>query len=217
MEKRVLFPSLYGIVDAEVLDAQGSDLGVVEELADAGVELIQYRDKKASSRVLFETCYRLSCTLASRHAKFILNDRPDLAALCGAGGVHVGQKDLEVETARSVCGASLWIGVSTHNLAQFKEAKATSADYVAVGPIFGTRSKRNPESPVGLEFVKAVRQLTEKPLVAIGGVTLENAANVWRAGADSVAVIRDILTAPSPGRRAQEFLNLARHLRISPG
>jgi thiamine-phosphate pyrophosphorylase len=217
MEKPALFPCLYAIIDAEVLDERGSNFSVIEELADAGVELMQYRDKRASSRILFETCYRLSCTLAGRHAKLILNDRPDLAAVCGAGGVHVGQEDLEVELARSVCGPSLWIGISTHNLAQFKQAQATSADYVAVGPVFGTRSKRNSNAPVGLEFIGTVRQLTEKPVVAIGGVTLENAADVWRAGADSVAVIRDILTAPSPGTRAQEFLDLAKHLRISPG
>lgn len=207
-----MFPPLYAILDADSLPAEDRErrcLSLAESLANAGVTLIQYRDKTGSSRVLYETGTRLSTLLSSKGAKLILNDRPDIAVLCGAAGVHVGQEDLGVEQARSICGPSRWVGVSTHNQAQLRKAIATSADYVAVGPIFGTRSKQNPDLVVGLEFIQQARQLTSKPIVAIGGITLENAAGVWQAGADSVAVINDLLRASSPAERARQFLELA--------
>jgi thiamine-phosphate pyrophosphorylase len=135
-----------------------------------------------------------------------VNDRPDVAALAGAAGVHVGQEDLEPEQARAVVGDKMWVGFSTHNLEQFRRAAATSADYIAVGPIFATASKENPDPVVGLELLRQVRPLTDRPIVAIGGVTLERAASVIAAGADSVAVIRDVLRARKPGERARRFL-----------
>jgi thiamine-phosphate pyrophosphorylase len=136
----------------------------------------------------------------------IVNDRPDVAALAGAAGVHVGQEDLDPEQARVVVGEQMWVGVSTHNLKQFRRAAATSADYIAVGPIFATTSKVDPDPVVGLEMVRQVRPLTDKPIVAIGGITLERAASVIAAGADSVTVIRDVLCAPKPAERARRFL-----------
>jgi thiamine-phosphate pyrophosphorylase len=102
----------------------------------------------------------------------------------------------------------MWIGASTHNLEQFRRAGATSADYIAVGPIFATTSKANPDPVVGLELIRQVRHLTEKPIVAIGGITLERAASVIEAGADSVAVIRDVVSAAKPGERARRFLDI---------
>ena len=136
----------------------------------------------------------------------MMNDRPDVAALAGAAGVHVGQEDLQPEQARAVVGREMWVGVSTHNLEQFRNAAATSADYIAVGPIFATTSKQNPDPVVGLELIRQVRTLTDKPIVAIGGITLERAASVIAAGADSVAVIRDVVRATKPGERARRFL-----------
>ena len=115
--------------------------------------------------------------------------------LSGADGVHVGQDDLSAEQARAIVGEEKLVGVSTHNLEQFREAAATSADYIAVGPIFATKSKANPDPVVGTELIRQVRSLTEKPIVAIGGITLETAASVIEAGADCVAVISDILRA----------------------
>jgi thiamine-phosphate pyrophosphorylase len=147
----------------------------------------------------------------------VVNDRPDIAALAGAAGVHVGQEDLEPEQARAVVGKEIWVGVSTHNLEQFRRAAATSADYIAVGPIFATTSKHNPDPVVGLEFIRQVRTLTDKPIVAIGGITLERAASVIAAGADSVAVIRDVVCAAKPGDRARHFLetlDAAKHAAI---
>jgi thiamine-phosphate pyrophosphorylase len=208
-----LFPKVYVILDAESL--AGQELAVAEELAQAGVELIQYRNKAASAGVLFEQGRRLAALGASKGAKLILNDRADVAAVCGVGGVHVGQEDLGIEEARAICGRMAWVGVSTHNLGQFREAISSSVDYIAVGPIFVTSTKKKPDPLVGTDFIREVRHLTQKPLVAIGGITLENADQVWRAGADSVAVARDILSASSAGERARAYLKLAARMQLS--
>jgi thiamine-phosphate pyrophosphorylase len=176
--------------------------------------LLQYRNKSASSRELFESAKKLSAQLQPQGVSFVVNDRADVAALVDADGIHVGQRDLSVESARLLVGPSKWVGVSTHNLEQFERAAATSADYIAVGPVFSTSTKTNPDPVIGIDFIRTVRTLTEKPIVAIGGITLDRAAQVIRAGADSVAVISDILLAPDPGKRARQFLEIlesARH------
>jgi len=203
----IVFPRLYAIIDAALLPT--SELVLAETLAGSGVELIQYRNKNAPSRQFFEVSRQLSRLLAPRGVRFIVNDRPDIALLAGAGGVHVGQDDLGVEEARAICGQNCWVGVSTHTLDQVEAADRTTADYIALGPIFPTTSKENPDAVVGTELLRQARQITEKPLVAIGGITLQRAAEVYRAGADSLAVIRDLICAASPGERAREFLEVA--------
>jgi len=203
----LVFPRLYAILDSSLLTT--SELVLAEMLAGSGVELIQYRNKKAPSRDLFEVSLRLSTAMAQRDVRFIVNDRPDIALLSGAGGVHVGQEDLGVEEARAICGRPRWVGVSTHTLDQVAAADRTSADYVAFGPIFPTTTKQNPDAVVGTELLRRARQLTRKPLVAIGGITLERAAEVFDAGADSLAVVRDLMCAASPGQRAREYLEVA--------
>jgi thiamine-phosphate pyrophosphorylase len=135
-----------------------------------------------------------------------VNDRADVASLAGASGVHVGQDDLEVEEARALVGKGKWVGVSTHNIEQFRAAAATSAEYIAFGPVFATSSKANPDPVVGIELLRRVRDLSEKPIVAIGGITLENAPSVIQAGADCVAVISDVLRAPDHAQRAKQYL-----------
>jgi thiamine-phosphate pyrophosphorylase len=182
---------------------------LAQTLAESGVELIQYRNKTASSRHLFEVSRTLAFSLASRGVRFVVNDRADIALLSGAGGVHVGQEDLGVEQARNICGKQLWVGVSTHTLDQVAAADRTSADYIAFGPIFPTTSKQNPDAVVGTELLHQARRMTAKPLVAIGGITLERAAEVYAAGADSLAVIRDLICAPDPGAQARKYLELA--------
>jgi thiamine-phosphate pyrophosphorylase len=203
----LVFPRLYAILDPALLTT--SELVLAETLAGSGVELIQYRDKKASSRHLFEISRQLSTALARRGVRFIVNDRPDIALLTGAGGVHVGQEDLGVEEARAICGHERWVGVSTHTLEQVAAADRTSADYIAFGPIFPTTTKQNPDAVVGTERLRQVRQMTRKPVVAIGGITLERAAEVYAAGADSLAVARDLICAANPGQRAREYLEVA--------
>ncbi len=203
----LVFPRLYAILDPSLLAT--SELVLAEMLAESGVELIQYRNKNAPSRELFEISLRLSTALARRGVRFIVNDRPDIALLAGAGGVHVGQEDLGVEEARAICDKQRWVGVSTHTLEQLAAADRTSADYIAFGPIFPTTTKQNPDAVVGMELLRRARQMTRKPLVAIGGITLERAREVYGAGADSLAVVSDLICAANPGERAREFLEVA--------
>ena len=207
-----MFPPLYAILDPDV--ALTPLVPLAEALADAGVRLMQLRDKRSGAGKLYAQSKELVALLAPRGVPLIVNDRPDVAAIAGAGGVHVGQDDLPVEDARRVCGSGLWVGVSTHNLEQLRQAAATSADYIAVGPIFPTVTKENPDAVVGVEFVRTARALTPKPLVAIGGITLERAPEVFCAGADSVAVIHDLLTAPDPAARARAYLDVAEQARL---
>ena len=210
-----MFPALYAILDASPEFAGPSELPILEiaeRLAGAGVELFQYRDKRGSGRRIQENSTALVGRLATaaKGARLIVNDRADIAAIVRASGVHVGQEDLPVEAARKICGGRLWVGVSTHNLEQLRAADATSADYIAVGPIFPTGTKANPDPVVGLAFLRAARQITRKPLVAIGGITVESARDVYRAGADSIAVIRDLMVAKDPARKAREYLAIAK-------
>ncbi|MBZ5661301.1 MAG: thiamine phosphate synthase [Acidobacteriia bacterium] len=203
----LVFPRLYAIIDPTLLNV--SELALAEALAGSGVELIQYRNKTGPTRQFFDVSLQLSKTLGARGVRFIVNDRPDIALLAGAGGVHVGQDDLGVEEARAICGRERWVGVSTHTLEQVAAADRTSADYIAFGPVFPTATKQNPDAVVGTELLRRARQMTAKPLVAIGGITLERAAEVYRAGADSLAVISDLIRAENPGARAREYLAVA--------
>jgi thiamine-phosphate pyrophosphorylase len=203
---RLVLPRLYVILDAALLTIPETECA--RQLADAGVRLLQYRNKTASSRELLERSKRLSVELMPRGVTFIVNDRADVAALAGASGIHVGQEDLGVEEAREVVGQDKLVGVSTHNRTQFEQAAAGSADYIAVGPIFSTSTKVNSDPVVGTELIRQVRPLTDKPIVAIGGITLERAAEVVQAGANSVAVISEILRARKPGERARQFLEM---------
>jgi thiamine-phosphate pyrophosphorylase len=204
--KRLVLSRLYVILDAALLTVPETECA--EKLAAAGVRLLQYRNKRASAREVFESSKRLSALLIPQGVTFVVNDRADVALAAEASGVHVGQDDLGVESARSVIGAGKLLGVSTHNLQQFKDKAATSADYIAVGPVFSTSTKANPDPVVGIEMIRQVRSLTDKPIVAIGGITLERAAQVISAGADSVAVTSDILLAPEPGIRARQYIDL---------
>lgn len=206
-----MFPALYAIIDPGLdLEMRATpSLPFALELADAGVRLIQLRSKRATARNIHAQAVQFVEHLSPHGVRLILNDRPDIAAIAGAGGVHVGQEDVPVEEARRICGPSSWVGVSTHNLEQLREASASSADYIAVGPLFPTSTKENPEPVVGIELLRAARALTRKPLVAIGGITVERAEELFRAGADSVAVIRDLALARDPAARAREYLAIA--------
>lgn len=177
-------------------------------LLTAGVRLIQFRDKQASSGELFEHSRQIAESVRRWGGVFIVNDRADVARAVDANGVHVGQEDLPVELARRVLGPGKWVGYSTHVLEQVVEADRSSADYIAFGPIFPTQSKERPDPIVGLEGLREARKATRKPLVAIGGITVQNARHVIEAGADSVAVIRDLLSSPDIGERAKEFLRV---------
>ena len=199
----ITLPRLYAILDASSFpDTKGLCLAA-RELVAGGVTLLQYRNKSGNARQMLKQARELKrCLPAS--VKLIMNDRADLCLAAGFDGVHVGQDDLSPEGARAVIGDRLWVGVSTHNTKQLAEADKTSADYLAIGPVFETRSKATPDPVIGLDGVRQARALTRKPLVAIGGVARENCRSVIEAGADAVAVISDLIRAPR--KSAEEFL-----------
>ena len=176
-----------------------------EKLSAASCTLLQYRNKSGNARLMLEDARELKARLGAT-VKLIMNDRADLCLAAGFDGLHVGQDDLSPESARRIIGPTRWLGVSTHNPEQLAAADQTSADYLAIGPVFATASKANPDPVVGLEGVRRARELTRKPLVAIGGITRANARSVIDAGADAVAVISDLLL--DPRKSAEEFLRV---------
>ena len=200
-------PRLYAILDTSLFRDDAALLAAAQELAAGGVTLLQYRNKSGKARQMLEQARELKRLLGDS-VKLIMNDRADLCVAAECDGVHLGQDDLSPQGARKVIGPNLWLGISTHNSQQVTEADKTSADYVAIGPVFATSSKANPDPVIGLDGVRQARALTRKPLVAIGGITRENCRSVIDAGADSVAVISDLVTASR--KSAEEFLRILR-------
>jgi thiamine-phosphate pyrophosphorylase len=203
----IRLPRLYAILDAASFSDNQSLFAAAMELAAGGVTLLQYRNKAGNGRRMLEDGRELKRLLGG-DVKLIMNDRADLCLAAGFDGVHVGQDDLSPEGARRVIGDGLWLGVSTHNPEQLSVADRTSADYVAIGPVFATSSKANPDPVIGLEGVRRARALTRKPLVAIGGIARANCRSVIEAGADSVAVISDLVHEER--KSAEEFLRILR-------
>jgi len=198
-------PRLYAILDASFFSDNDRLFFAAEELLAGGVTLLQYRNKNGTAREMLDH----ACALKHRvggSIKLIMNDRADLCLAAGFDGVHVGQEDLSPEGARKVIGTTLWLGVSTHNPGQIEEADRSSADYIAIGPVFSTSSKANPDPVVGLDGVRQARALTRKPLVAIGGINRANCLSVIEAGADSVAVISDVMREPR--KSAEDFFRI---------
>ena len=201
----MLVPRLYPILDADCFPDDNAMFAAAEELAAAGCTLMQYRNKSRNARQMLDHARELKRRVGGG-VKLIMNDRADLCLAADFDGVHVGQDDLSADSVRRIIGPNRWLGVSTHNPEQLGEADKTSADYLAIGPVFATSSKANPDPIVGLEGLRRARELTRKPLVAIGGITRENARSVIDAGADSVAVISDLLR--DPRKSSEEFLRV---------
>jgi thiamine-phosphate pyrophosphorylase len=200
-----MLPRLYAILDTSYFSDRELLFLAAEHLAAGGVTLLQYRNKSGNARQMLEQARELKRRLGGS-VELIMDDRADLCLAAGFDGVHVGQEDLSPAGARKVIGETLWLGVSTHNPEQVKEADKTSADYVAIGPVFSTTSKANPDLVIGLEGVRNARALTRKPLVAIGGINRANCRAVIEAGADSVAVISDLMR--DPRKSAEDFLRI---------
>ena len=211
MLPRVTLPKFYPILDPEIAARHGVDpIAAAEQILEGGATILQFRHKGFFSREVFAQLERVAELCRNAGALFVVNDRADLAALTGAA-LHLGQDDLAPSTARKVVGAKTLIGFSTHNEAQFRAAAAEPANYLALGPIFGTASKQNPDPVVGLDELRRLRHLTDRPLVAIGGVTRANAQSVLGAGADSVAIIGDLFVDNSTVRtRTEEWVALTR-------
>lgn len=201
----MLLPRLYPILDPTCFPDAEAMFTAAEELAAAGCSLLQYHNKSGNARPMLDDARRLRARLGST-VKLIMNDHADLCLAAGFDGLHVGQDDLSPEAARLIIGPARWLGVSTHNPEQLAEADKAPLDYLAIGPVFATASKANPDPVVGLAGVCRARELTRKPLVAIGGITRANARSVIEAGADSVAVISDLLR--DPRKSAEEFLRV---------
>jgi thiamine-phosphate pyrophosphorylase len=212
---RCSLPRLYPILDAGLLLRAGLSIeGFASELRQAGIRFLQYRDKEATDEVVLERAALLRTIFPD--SCLILNDRVALVSTARYDGIHVGQEDLSPSQTRATLGPDVVIGVSTHGEAQLRSAADGPADYVAIGPVFATASKQDPDPVVGLDGVRAARTMTAKPLVAIGGITRSNCAAVIQAGADSVAVISDLIPRPgsSTGKLVQEFLTaLSDHAR----
>jgi thiamine-phosphate pyrophosphorylase len=206
-------PRLYAIADAGLLAARSVHLRrFAQDLRAAGVALLQYRNKQGGARQMMRDAAELREVFSGPRTHLIFNDRADLALLARFHGVHLGQDDLTADQARSILGPRAILGVSTHSAEQVRQADATACDYIAFGPIFATATKENPDPATGLAGLVLARKHTRKPLVAIGGITRGNCRAVLDAGADSVAVISDLLPArdrPAATREiAEEFLAL---------
>ena len=196
-------PRLYAIADASF----GDPVSLASALFEGGARLLQVRNKRAHAGELLDEVEAI-LKLASADARVIVNDRADVAVLAGASGVHLGQSDLPVAAARDVLGPDRIIGLSTHNLIQALEADQLPADYIAVGPIFPTSTKENAEPALGIETFGAICRAVKKPVVAIGGIKLENALEILNAGAHSIAVISDVLGASDVRDRVREWITL---------
>ncbi|HYM05507.1 MAG TPA: thiamine phosphate synthase [Terriglobales bacterium] len=200
-----MLPRLYAILDSSTFPDTDALCRAARELSAGGVTLLQYRNKSGNARQMLEQARELKRLLGGA-VKLIMNDRADLCLAADFDGVHLGQDDLSPEGARKVIGKNLWLGVSTHNPEQLAQADHSTADYLAIGPVFSTRSKANPDPVIGLEGVRRARGLTRKPLVAIGGITRKNCRSVIEAGADAVAVISDLIREPR--KSAEEFFRI---------
>ena len=212
MTLRGKFPKLYPILDAGFLPAEGREeflARLVRDLVAAGVGILQYRNKDGGEAEVLADA-RAMRSAAGDQMLLVMNDWPRLAVEAGFDGVHVGQTDKSPTEARAILGPERIVGVSTHSDAQVRTADEAPVDYVAIGPVYATATKEAPDPVVGLEGVRMARSRTAKPLVAIGGIRIENAADVWASGADSVAVISALFgPGGDPAGRARAFLRCA--------
>jgi thiamine-phosphate pyrophosphorylase len=198
------FPRLYAILDVELARARGHDpVALASTCFAAGVRLLQIRSKRLESGPLLALSQEVLTAARPHGAAVIINDRADIAVLAGADGVHVGQDDLAPEDVRRVMPSGV-VGFSTHSPRQFEAALDTPATYLAVGPVFGTATKDTGYAPVGLELVRWAASRSDRPVVAIGGITAANAGAVLAAGAASVAVISDLLDG-DPAERVHRY------------
>jgi thiamine-phosphate pyrophosphorylase len=197
---------LYALVDPERADWPLADLA--RRVAEGGATLVQLRDKHADARALVEKARAIKAALAPSRVPFIINDRVDVALAAGADGVHVGQDDMDAADARRLLGPDAIIGLSVKTLAQAEAAPLEHLDYVAIGGVFATSSKDNPDPPIGLDGLKSIAAVIRGrvpgfPICAIAGIDEVNAADVIRAGADGIAVISALSLAPDPRQAAK--------------
>jgi thiamine-phosphate pyrophosphorylase len=200
-----ILPRLYPITDARLTGLTHAEQ--VERLAAGGATVVQLREKLASPREFYEAALKAVQVARALGVRIIINDRLDIAIAVDADGVHLGQDDLPPARARALVGENRIVGYSTHNVKQALEADSTPVDYIAVGPVFQTTTKANPDPVVGPELIRELKPQLTKPLVAIGGITLNTAPAAIAAGADSVAVIADLYATGDIAARTREYLH----------
>jgi thiamine-phosphate diphosphorylase len=201
-------PPLYAILDPEQTRGRPAE-HVLARLLEAGVSILQLRVKSLPPVDFLELAKDARTATRAHDCKLIINDRIDIALACHADGVHLGQDDLPLSTGRALMGEKI-IGISTHNLAQAHAAERNGADYIGFGPMFGSATKVTGYEARGLEMLQQIRRAVKLPIVAIGGITEKNVREVWQAGADSAAIISDILHDDDPGVKALRILTRAR-------
>ncbi len=204
--RRLQLPPLYAILDPEQTKGRATET-VLRELLEGGIKLLQLRAKVLTAGDFLQLARVARRLTRSSGCKVIVNDRVDIALACDADGVHLGQEDLPLYAARKLMGDST-IGISTHAVEQAKEAEDGGADYIGFGPMFGSTTKETGYSARGLEMLRRVRAAIALPIVAIGGITEANVVEVWQAGADSAAIISDILGADDIADKVKRILAL---------
>ena len=206
--RNLLLEKIYPITYSD--DPENSNhVKLAKYFLEAGIRFLQIRQGKSQDSFFYHQLLQIKTLCKPLQAQFLVNDRVDMALATGANGVHLGQDDLPVSTARKLLGPQAIIGLSTHNQQQFKAAQSEDINYVAIGPIFPTSTKKNIWDPIGLTALTEIITHSHHPVVAIGGISLEKASDVWKAGADSVAVISDIVTASNPKNRVRQYLSLS--------
>jgi len=200
----IVIPRLYPITDVRLSGRPHAEL--VERLASGGATLIQVRDKTSGPGEFYRAALEAVEAARRLNVRVIINDRVDIALAVKADGVHLGQDDLPPEAVRRVVGPDFIIGYSTHNPEQALRADSAPVDYVAIGPIFQTSTKENPDPVVGLDGLRAIKEMVSKPLVAIGGITLDRARAVIEAGADSLAIISDLYSTANITGQARRYV-----------
>ena len=205
--RRALPSSLYAILDPGQTTG-GSPIQLLRELLAGGARLIQLRAKEASSREFLSLAREARRLCRAAGSLCIVNDRLDVALASEADGVHLGQEDLPLAVARRLLGPQRLVGISTHDLAQAEEAERGGADYIGFGPLFGTATKDTGYSPRGVAMLREIRRAVKIPIVAIGGITEENVARAWDAGADAAAIIGDLMRAGEPAEKVRRILSL---------
>lgn len=211
---KLALPPLYAIVDPEQAGGRPPD-EILHRLLEGGARLVQLRAKTMSSRDFLRIAKGARALTASRGCRLIVNDRVDIALASAADGVHLGQEDLPLRAARKLLGEKL-IGISTHDLEQALEAERDGADYIGFGPIFSTATKNTGYTERGLEMLAQIRASVALPIVAIGGISEENVAGVWRAGADAAAIISDILKSSDMSAKVTAILRRAEARKLKP-
>lgn len=209
-----LLPAIYPITSTELSGLSHAEQ--IKRLAEGGATLVQLREKSSSPRLFFDQAVEAVSVARGLGVRLVINDRVDIALAAEADGVHLGQEDLPPAMARQLLGGNRIIGLSTHSLEQALAAEKEPVDYVAVGPVFQTATKENPEPAVGLEMVSMVAEAISKPVVAIGGIRAGNLASVLGAGAASVAIISDLYSTGDIGSRFRDLLAVSRQASPFP-